>query len=239
MRKITLSRLCAASLLTAGAGTTAAAQLTVEVTNLTHAIYFTPLLVAAHDGSSHLFEVGQAASTSLQAMAEGGDIAGLTADAQAIGASVDADPAAGLLAPGQSATTGTLNTDGTDNGYLSIVGMLLPTNDGFAGLDAWPIPEAPGTYTLYLNGYDAGTEGNDELINTADGGVPGTPGIPADPTGQAGSGGTGVTSVELNATVHVHRGNLGDTDPVGGPSDLDSTQHRWQNPVARVTVTVQ
>jgi hypothetical protein len=39
--------------------------------------------------------------------------------------------------------------------------------------------------------------------------------------------------------VHIHRGNLGDTDITGGISDVDSRIHRWLNPVAKVTVTVK
>ena len=39
--------------------------------------------------------------------------------------------------------------------------------------------------------------------------------------------------------VHVHRGVLGDTDPYASMSDLDNRIHRWQNPVARVTITVR
>lgn len=35
-----------------------AQDLDIEVTNLTHGIYFTPLLVAAHDGANHLFMEG-------------------------------------------------------------------------------------------------------------------------------------------------------------------------------------
>lgn len=50
--------------------------------------------------------------------------------------------------------------------------------------------------------------------------------------------GTGVTSEESNTTVHIHRGNVGDTMVEGGASDLDSRIHRWLNPVAKVTITV-
>jgi len=32
---------------------------------------------------------------------------------------------------------------------------------------------------------------------------------------------------------------LGDTDLSAGTSDLDSRVHRWLNPVAKLTVTVQ
>ncbi len=202
---------------------------TVEITNLSNALYYTPLLVSVHDGKTHLFETGSAASANLQAMAEGGNISGLIADLDAAGANSVANPAAGLLAPGAS-TTATM-TMSKRNRYLSIAAMLLPTNDGFVGLDAMKIPKKKGTHTFYLNGYDAGTEANDEIVNG--GGAPGTPGIPADPGGNASSGAAGVTGADHNATVHVHRGIVG-----GDYSDLDSTVHTWMNPVAKVVVTV-
>jgi hypothetical protein len=51
--------------------------------------------------------------------------------------------------------------------------------------------------------------------------------------------GTGVASTESNDAVHIHRGNLGDTDADGGVSDVDSRIHRWLNPVAKVVITVE
>jgi hypothetical protein len=211
-----------------------AAQLNVEITNLTHGIYFTPLLVTAHDNSMHLFQSGVSASSSLQIMAECGDISALTADIGGEDADTVANPASGLLAPGKSVS---IFLD-TSHGYLSIVAMLLPTNDGFVGLDSLRIPSVPGVYSYYLNGYDAGTEANSELLDTS-GCIAGMPGIPAAPGGDAGSMGTGVASTDSNSAVHIHRGNLGDSNPDGGPSDLDSSIHRWLNPVARVVITVQ
>ena len=115
--------------------------------------------------------------------------------------------------------------------------MVLPTNDGFVGLDGWEIPEAAGTYTVYLNAYDAGTEVNDEIINGM--GMPGDAGIPAAPGGDGGMGATGVTMTESNSTVHIHRGNVGDVDENAGISDVDSRIHRWLNPVAKIVVTVK
>ena len=38
--------------------------------------------------------------------------------------------------------------------------------------------------------------------------------------------------------VHIHRNVLGDSDPLGGASDIDNTVQRWLNPVARVVLTV-
>ena len=213
-----------------------ATQFDVEIQNLSNAIYFTPFLAAAHPEGTSLFTVGEAASANLQAMAEGGDIAGLVADVNGLGATVVENPAGGLLAPTAS-TTFSMNTDGTSNDRLTIVAMLLPTNDAFAGLNAIEIPTEPGTYTFNVPAYDAGTEANDEILNG--GGAPGAPGMPADPGGLAGTGGTGAAAADANTTVHIHRGALGDTDAAGGASDLDSRVHRWLNPVIRVTVTVQ
>jgi len=207
----------------------------VQITNLSNAIYFTPFLVAAHPAGNNLFLTGQPASANLQAMAEGGDISGLEADVTALGATVVSNPAGGLLAPATS-TTFNMNTDGTSNDRLTIVAMLLPTNDAFAGLNAVDIPTVAGTYTFDVPAYDAGTEANDELLTG--GGAPGAPGIPADPGGLAGTAGTGAAVADSNTNVHIHRGSLGDTNPTGGVSDLDSSVHRWLNPVVRVTVTV-
>lgn len=234
--KNTLSVLIATGALLAG-GTAGARDVQVVVTNLTNGTYFTPLLVAAHAPDVHLFEVGQPASANLQAMAEGGDISGLISDVEAADGIYVENPAGGLLAPGDSATAMMeIRGRNPDTTHLSIVGMLLPTNDGFVGLDALEIPIQRGVFNYYLSGYDAGTEANDEIING--GGAPGTPGVPADPGGSGGVGATGAAGVDHNQSVHIHRGVLGDTDPAGGISDLDSRVHHWQNPVARVTIEV-
>lgn len=214
-----------------------AAQLSVEVTNLTHGIYFTPLLITAHDNATHLFQGGTPGTSNLQLMAECGDISGLVGDLGGEDADTIANPAGGLLAPGMTAVA-SIDTTSTGNTHLSLVGMLLPTNDGFVGADSLEIPEIPGTHVFYLNGYDAGTEANSELLDTS-GCSPGMPGIPAAPGGDAGTGGTGVASSDSNPSVHIHRGNLGDTDASGGSSDLDSRIHRWLNPVAKVVITIQ
>lgn len=232
MYRITSTLLLAGSLVSAPL---AAQELEITVRNVTHGIYFTPLLIAAHGHGTHLFQPGTAASAHLQAMAEGGDIAGLSADLDTVGADKVENPVGGMLAPGAATTTQLSTASG--NGYLSLTAMLLPTNDGFVGLDALPIPTDAGTYTYTLNAYDAGTEANDEIVNG--GAAPGTPGIPADPGGYAGSGATGVTHTEANDRVHIHPGVLGDTEASGGMSDLDSRAHRWLNPVAELVITVQ
>ncbi len=229
-----------ATLLSLSLGLSAAASASgqavdVEITNLANATYFTPLLIAVHRPRFHLFQVGVPASESLRAMAEGGDVGGLIAEVIAARGSYVENPAGGVLAPGAS-TSAAVEMRG-NNRHLSVTAMLLPTNDGFVGLDGMSIPRRPGVYTYHLNGYDAGTEANDELITG--GGDPGVPGIPADPGGSAGANGTGLAGPDHNPAVHVHRGVVGDLNSAGGPSDLDAGVHRWLNPVAKVTVTVR
>ncbi len=214
----------------------AAHKVEVQITNLGNGIYFTPLLVAAHDRHTHLFEAGTEASANLQAMAEGGDTSGLILDVDDAGGAYVDNPAEGLLGPGETAHA-SLRVSAYRRSHLSIVAMMLPTNDGFVGLDALQIPRWRGTYTYFLNGYDAGTEANDEIING--GGTPDVPGIPADPGGNGGMGASGAAGSDINPSVHIHRGVLGDTDPDSGVSDLDSRVHRWLNPVARVVIKVK
>ncbi|MEJ2911146.1 spondin domain-containing protein [Pseudoalteromonas sp. C12FD-1] len=230
------SALTLATLLAVASQTTQAAELDLELTNLTQGIHFTPVLITAHDAEDKLFEVATEASTALQTMAEGGNIAELMAQASAAGSDMAANPAEGLLAPTASASATLMTAD--TNEYLSLTAMLLPTNDGFVGLDSWKIPTEAGTYTVYLNAYDAGTEQNNELVVEGSG-APGTPGIPAAPGGDAGTGGAGLTSTDSNVNVHIHPGNLGDDDLNAGSSDLSNTVHRWLNPVAKLTVTVK
>ncbi len=220
-----------AALSIALASSASAQTIHVEITNVTHGSWFTPLLVVAHRPSADVFEVGSPASEPLERMAEAGDISDLQAMAESMGATT-AVANDTPLGPGESASA-TLRT--RDNRMLSIVSMLLPSNDAFLGLDAFPLRKLKKQAVVYLGSYDAGTEANDELL------VPGAgfnlPGAPGDPGGNAGSGGVGMTNFDPNTRVHVHPGPVGDSDPTGGPSDFDSALHRWQDPVAKVVIT--
>lgn len=230
-----------------GSGAASAASWDVTVTNLTHGNHFAPLLLTATPHDTHLFTLGSAASSELQALAECGDLSMLVGSAALATADNQQNPAGGTLGPGLSTTT-TITTTDTNNTHLTVVGMILPSNDGFIGLDSQHVPAfdatagANNTYTYYLNGYDAGTEGNDEVLYS--GAMTCMPGDGANMPGPlpgtdiAGSG-SGVSTADTNQTVHVHRGTMGDAVNDGaGSSDLNSTIHRWQNPIAKVVVTV-
>jgi hypothetical protein len=230
--KVSLSLLA----LALASSSTMAQELSITVTNLTQGLHFTPVITAAHPSENQIFKSGDMASAELQAMAEGGDISGLSSLLTNIDANVNENPAMGLLAPAMSASFNLTNDTG--NTHLSLAAMVLPSNDGFVGLNSWKIPEESGTYTVYLNAYDAGTEANDEIRGS---GAPGEAGMPVPPPLDAsiGMNGTGVTDMETNTKVHIHRGSLGDDNMSAGKSDINNSVQRWLNPVAKLTITVQ
>jgi len=209
MKRTTLySALVAAAMASAVSATATAATYEVRVTNLTAGMHFTPLILANHSPSARMFTSGAAASPEMQAIAEGGDVSSMAALLDSIGATVVTGE--GLLAPGGTAT---FTIDDSEGDVFSMSGMLLPTNDGFAGLSAAQLPSTAGqTLTYNLPGYDAGTEANDEIVGS---GAPG----------------------QAEGFVHIHRNVLGDLDANGGISDINATIHRWLNPVARVSIT--
>ena len=206
-------------------------RIKVEITNISHGSWFTPLLVVAHRPRGDLFNVGETASEPLEKVAEAGDVTDLKTLSESLGgrtAVANNTP----LGPGHTAT---VRFNPRERPLLSIVAMILPSNDGFVGLDSFRLPALGKRTVLYLNSYDAGTEINDELL------IPGAgfniPGAPGDPGGNAGSGGSGMTEIEPNTHIHTHPGVVGDSDPDGGASDFDSGVHRWQDPVAKVVIT--
>ncbi len=207
-----------------------AVQLEISIANISGGNTFTPVLTAAHNSDTYLFKTGTMASDALAMMAEGGDISGL--EAMVTGSAVTAT-APGLTMAGMS---NSVTIDAMDYQYLSLTAMILPTNDGFVGLDSWMIPQTPGTYTIRVSSYDAGSELNDEIING--GGSLGTAGIPGAPGGQGGINAMGIPGAMESAYVHTHPGVIGDLDMNGGYSDVNAAVHKWQDPIALVTVKV-
>ncbi len=221
-----------------------ASELTVSVTNLTRATWITPMLVTAHPASFKSFTLGTAASVELQNIAEGGNIDPMQAILPT-GSTKSVNPNNGPLKPGATSLPATLlGGAGTSNTQLSILAMLVPTNDGFIALNAIDIPTTPGTYVYEVKAYDSGTEANDEK-KAAAGGInqPGMifPPFLNDATGKLSAdinpNATGFTNATKEGYVHIHRGILGSA--AGGASALDNTVYRWLNPVARVVLTVK
>lgn len=186
----------------------------VTITNLTYRINFTPILVASHRRPVSVFEAGTPASDELAAIAEGGDVGPLTTTLNHERHVLDVQNSGGLLGPGESVTV--IVRGGYGARYISVASMMLPTNDGFIGLDSADVGWR-GQRTFYSPGYDAGSEANDELCANIPGptcgGVGPSPGVDDGDEG----------------FVHVHRG-------IHGSGDLSAAVYDWRNPVARITV---
>lgn len=185
----------------------------VTVTNITNSINFTPILVASHRKGVSLYELGSAASDELTAIAEGGDIAPLSAVLLDDPRVADVQDSGDLLGPGESVTVTVSATRGAHN--ISMASMMLPTNDGFIALNSVKAPRH-GTVTYYSPGYDAGTEPNDELCISIPGPTCGGEGP------SPGAGGEGY--------VHINRG-------IHGIGDLAPDVYDWRNAVAKITIS--
>jgi hypothetical protein len=179
----------------------------------------TPVVAATHHRWFRLFRVGRSATDGLQQLAENGGVPVLVAELEAnrkVGdvAVVGSAP----IGPGASATAAI--TAGRWKNRISLAGMLICTNDGFAGVSSMRLPHRTGqTRTVYARAYDAGTEINTEAYADL---VP--------PCGNL--GGTGVSDPALaqNGVVRPHRGII-------GGADLDPEVHGWHGRVVKVTIT--
>lgn len=146
--------------------TPAAGSVTIAFRNLSAFQPMTPPVVALHnapdaDNGIRLFEVGTVASDEVREIAENGNndpLAAVAASQITAGtvsdAGVAAPEAGGPLTPGATSSI-TLTPEMPDQ-VLSIVAMVVCTNDGFTGVDS--IPVEAGTFTTPI--YDAGTETN-------------------------------------------------------------------------------
>jgi hypothetical protein len=187
----------------------------VTITNLTHAIIFTPVLVASHRRPVTVFELGAPASDDLRALAESGNVEPMTDTLEGNSDVVDVQNSGGPLLPGKSVTVIVSAARGAK--FISVGSMILPTNDGFIGLNSAEVSKR-GSSTYFSPGYDAGSEINDELCAN----IPGPH-----------CGGGGLSPGDDPVTegyVHVHRG-------IHGIADLNAAVYDWRNPVARNTVT--
>ncbi len=191
----------------------------VTITNLTRDQRFTPILVVTHNRYVRLFELGSPASEGLEALAEQGDVVGLTDELIATGGVLDTAVSSGLLEPGASVTVA-LQGGGFGMNHFSVASMLIPTNDAFIAVNGAALPLASRVLTLDSPAYDSGTERNDETC----GSIPGPfflecggPGMGMAPEGSE------------EGYVHVHAG-------IHGIGDLDPAARDWRNPVARISV---
>jgi len=186
----------------------------VTVTNLTRGQRFTPILVASHRAGPTLFTEGSAATVPLEILAEGGDTGPLAAFLTSDPLVRDVADSGRLLDPGASVTVSVEAGSGFD--HVSVVSMLIPTNDGFFALNGVPAPQGVAPLTLYSPAWDAGTESNDELCIH----IPGPPCM-----------GEGFSASRAGAEgfVRIHEG-------IHGIGDAMPAVRDWRNPVAKIVI---
>ncbi|MER2494095.1 spondin domain-containing protein [Catenovulum sediminis] len=186
----------------------------ITLTNNTQGQPFSPPSIVIHEADTHLWQLGQAANSALEKLAEGGD----ASDFAVQSGIKQAYHAEGPLAPG--ATGSWLVETHPSKGYqMSLATMLVNTNDAFTGLKNLNLSNlAIGESMMKtLHVYDAGTEANDESA------LPG----PA-------AGGEGYNSARNDVNrVHIHAGVITEYELSG--SVLQPT-HKFDNPVAKIVI---
>jgi hypothetical protein len=210
---------------------------------------------ATHNQNFSLFTLGQPARRELALLSQTGrpfalrdSLAG-NKDVGAFTVPASFPPPNGpsgiVLCPGESLTV-TVSAPGNHK-YLSLAGMIFPTNDGFVAVNGVPLPDGNNVLEVYSPAYDSGSEENDEacpnIPSLIFAGFP----FPAKnlATGTACPNGLG-TDNDVNSSldpaspdnnpfraegsVHIHPG-------IKGVGDLDPNVWNWENPVAKITIS--
>lgn len=201
----------------------------VSITNLTDGQPFTPPVIATHSPRMRLWRLRRPASVEVQQIAENGNLApmlDLLGNSDRVHEFLVAEgPTAPPLLPGERLERHIEATRGTR--FLSVISMLICTNDGFTGVTRRRLPTAVGqTRTWHVGGYDAGTELNNEEFYDL---VPPCPALTGVPSDEPGSGMSNPDLLE-NGVVRRHPG-------IRGHRDLVPEIHGWRGPVARIEVT--
>lgn len=202
-------------LLLAGAtsawGATKSTSYYVTITNMTPNQTLSPPLLAIHSPGLVVWTPGQPASEGVARIAEDGDTKPLAMALKESGKVDSLYAAKNPIMPGKAVRY--MLTANTDFSVLSIVTMLVTTNDGFTGINGMPLPW--GSSKSLVPAWDAGSEANTESCEH----IPGPP---------CGSHNVRVTEGAEGA-IYLHPGIL-------GKGALSAERFSWSNPVAKITV---
>jgi Spondin_N len=189
----------------------------VTITNLTPAgpgapgsQPLSPPLVAVHSSKADVWSVGDSASHGVAAIAEDANNSVLETALPQLDGVKNVVTVPGGPIPSGASRTFEVETDGTFN-RLSLVTMLVNTNDAFTGLDSLQLRGQGETRST--NAYDAGSETNNELASHIPGPCCNNPFVRA-PEGKL---------------IRHHDGILG----VGS---LSPALYDWNDPVARIVI---
>jgi len=186
----------------------------VKITNLTRGQPLSPVVVATHTGKlPALFVVGSPASEELAAVAEDADNSGLlslwdpAANTMVVGDLQTVTGSGGPIMPGETASA--IVEGGGAFRQISLVSMLVNTNDAFTAPNAQALPRADTD--VHWPPAEANNEDCDFIPGPACGSA-----FVRDTAGAEGY-------------VHIHSGihDIGELDPVA---------YDWRNPVALIEI---
>lgn len=172
---------------------------------------FAPPVFATHTPLFHIFKLGKYASDELAQIAEdavSGPMVEMLNKSQRVYMVAQGD---GVVFPGSSTTIKIMAKPGFHK--LSLVSMLVNTNDAFTGIDGLRLPRE-GSQVYYLKAFDAGTEKNTEMAAHIPGPCCGNPFV----------------RVPSHDRIIVHRG-------IRGVGDLDPDIYGWEQPIAKMTIS--
>jgi hypothetical protein len=185
----------------------------VIITNVTPTQILSPPVVVSHGALLSLFTPGSPASPELAILAEDGETGPLEAmlsghpEVRSVAVADEGIPPGGSVALDVQAQGRFV--------FLSLVSMLVTTNDAFAGLHSFDLRGGHWARQILLDAWDAGTEENNESCEF----IPGPP-----------CGNKFVRATEnAEGFVGIHPG-------IRGIGDLAPEVWDWKNPVAHVSV---
>jgi len=169
-----------------------------------------PPLFVVHSNHAHVWGVGEIATHPVAAIAEDANNGPAESALGALPGVADVFTGAGGPIPSGASRTYLVETSGPFN-RLSVLTMLVNTNDAFTGLDSFHL-HGHGALRETM-AYDAGSERNNELQAYIPGPCCGHPFV-RDPDG---------------ALIQMHAG-------ITGSGDLDPALYGWSGPVARIEI---
>src|SRR4051812_13194624 len=197
-----------------GAGAASTKTWHVKVTNLTSGQPMSPPVWAVHDSHFHVWRLGELASSAVLPVVEDAFntpiLASLSGNSHVFASRAETGAPAGPIPP-RGSREFDVRSDENDH-YLSMLWMLVRTNDGFTGLDSYQLNGDPKTRTLLVGAYDGGTERNNQSCAS----------IPGPPCGNF---------FARDATAQPIAPHPGIT----APSDIAA--FAWTGPVARIEIT--
>jgi hypothetical protein len=169
-----------------------------------------PPLFVVHSSKADVWSVGEIASHGVAAIAEDANNAVLESALASLPGVGDVFTGGDAPIPSGQSRTFTVETRGRFS-RLSLLTMLVNTNDAFTGLDALRLKGRGATLTTMA--YDGGSERNNELRSHIPGPCCNNPFV-RDPEG---------------ALIGPHEG-------ITGRGDLDQGTYDWNGPAARITI---